>query len=52
MSHIGHDIARETAYENLAEELDREPTDDEVTDYIADATDYYYETIKNEESAK
>jgi DNA-directed RNA polymerase specialized sigma subunit len=43
MSNLEHDIAVEQAVEALAEELGREPTDDEVTDYLADREPYAYE---------
>jgi DNA-directed RNA polymerase specialized sigma subunit len=40
MSNLGHDIAVEQAVEALAEELGREPTADEVTEYLADREPY------------
>ena len=46
MSHIGNDIAVETAHEALLEELGREPTDDELTDWMAEKSDYYAYEVK------
>ena len=41
MSHQGNDQAREQAFERLYEELDREPTNEEVTDFLDSQEDYY-----------
>ena len=48
MSHIGHDIAVEEANEALLDELGREPTEDEVHDWIHEhsAENYYAYEVK------